>query len=68
MTAAADRHLLCRIARASERPVDQVQLVAAFQAWTRDKARSLADPLVARGDRDADACAGLEPPRSHPSS
>jgi hypothetical protein len=48
--------------------VDQGALVAAFQAWTRDKARSLADPPVARGDLDADACAGLEPPLSHSSS
>jgi eukaryotic-like serine/threonine-protein kinase len=47
--------------------IDQAQLVAAFQAWTLDKARALADQLVARGDRDADACADLEPPRSHPS-
>jgi hypothetical protein len=55
MTAAAVRHLLCRIARASERHVDQVQLVAAFRAWSLDKAMSLADQLVARGDLDADA-------------
>jgi eukaryotic-like serine/threonine-protein kinase len=48
--------------------IDQCALVAAFQAWTRDKARSLADQLVARGDLNADACAGLEPPLSHPSS
>jgi hypothetical protein len=48
--------------------VDQGPLAAAFQAWTRDKARSLADPLVARGDLDAGAGAGLEPPLSHPSS
>jgi hypothetical protein len=48
--------------------IDQVQLVAAFQAWTRDKARSLADQLVARCGLDADACTGLEPPLSHPSS
>src|SRR5262249_32740347 len=44
------------------------QLILAFQTWTRDEARSLADPLVARGGLDADACAGLEPPLSHPSS
>src|SRR5262249_44545187 len=31
-----------------------VQLVAAFQAWTLDKARTLADHLVGRGDLDAD--------------
>jgi eukaryotic-like serine/threonine-protein kinase len=48
--------------------VDQGPLAAAFQASTRDKARSLADPLVARGDLDAGAGAGLEPPLSHPSS
>ena len=48
--------------------IDQAQLVAAFPAWTLDKSRSLADQLVARGDRDADACAGLEPPLSHSSS
>jgi eukaryotic-like serine/threonine-protein kinase len=48
--------------------INRAQLVAAFQAWTLDKSRSLADHLVARGDRDADACAGLEPPPSHPSS
>jgi serine/threonine protein kinase len=29
--------------------IDQVQLVAAFQAWTLDKARSLADHLLALG-------------------
>ena len=34
--------------------------MAAFQAWTRDKSRSLADQLVARGDLDADARAGLD--------
>jgi hypothetical protein len=48
--------------------INQAQLVAAFQAWTLDEARSLADQLVARGDLDADAYAGLEPPLSHPSS
>ena len=30
--------------------INQVQLVAAFQAWTLDKARALADLLVDRGD------------------
>ena len=29
--------------------IDQGQLVAAVQAWTLDKARSLAEHLVARG-------------------
>jgi eukaryotic-like serine/threonine-protein kinase len=34
--------------------IDQGQLVAAFRAWTRDKARLLADHLAERGDLDAD--------------
>ena len=40
--------------------IDQGQLVAAFQAWTRDKARPLADHLVGRGDLDADQRAVVE--------
>jgi eukaryotic-like serine/threonine-protein kinase len=35
-------------------PIDQVQLVAAFQAWTRDKSRPIADHLIAIGDLEAD--------------
>ena len=60
MTAAADRHLLFGLLALQNGLIDQGALVAAFQAWTRDKSRSLADQLVARGDLDADACAGLE--------
>jgi serine/threonine protein kinase/tetratricopeptide (TPR) repeat protein len=40
--------------------IDQVQLVAAFQAWTRDKTRPIADHLVSRGDLDADDWAAVE--------
>jgi tetratricopeptide (TPR) repeat protein/tRNA A-37 threonylcarbamoyl transferase component Bud32 len=40
--------------------IDQVQLVAAFQAWTRDRDRSLAEHLVARGDLDSEQRAGVE--------
>src|SRR5262249_3555400 len=40
--------------------IDQGQLVAAFQAWTRDRARPLAEYLVARGDLDDDQRAGVE--------
>jgi serine/threonine-protein kinase len=58
--AAADRHLLFGLLALQNGLIDQVQLVAAFQAWTRDKARTLASQLVARGDLDADARAGLE--------
>jgi serine/threonine-protein kinase len=50
MTAAADRHLLFGLLALQNGLIDQVQLVAAFQAWTRDKSKSLADHLEARGD------------------
>jgi eukaryotic-like serine/threonine-protein kinase len=60
MTAAADRHLLFGLLALQNGLIDQGALVAAFQAWTRDKTSSLADQLVARGDLDAGACAGLE--------
>src|SRR5689334_9894166 len=50
MTAAADRHLLFGLLALQNGLIDQVQLVAAFQAWTRDKSRSLAEHLEARGD------------------
>ena len=40
--------------------IDQGQLVAAFQAWTRDKVHSLAEYLGARGDLDAEQRAGIE--------
>ena len=54
MSAAADRHLLFGMLAVQNGLIDQVQLVAAFQAWTRDKARSFADRLEDRGDLDAD--------------
>ena len=50
MTAAGDRHLLFGLLALQNGLIDQGALVAAFQAWTRDKARSLADNLEARGD------------------
>jgi hypothetical protein len=68
VTAAADRHPFFGLLALQNRLVDQGAFVAAFQAWPRDKPRSLADQLVARGDLNADARAGLEPPLSHPSS
>jgi serine/threonine-protein kinase len=60
MTAAADCHLLFGLLALQNGLIDQGQLVLAFQAWTRDKSKGLADQLVARGDLDADACAGLK--------
>jgi serine/threonine-protein kinase len=50
---AADRHLLFGLLALQNGLIDQGQLMLAFQAWTRDKARSLADHLEARGDLTA---------------
>ena len=50
MSAVADRHLLFGLLALQNGIISQVQLVAAFQAWTLDKSRSLADHLAARGD------------------
>jgi serine/threonine-protein kinase len=57
---AADRDLLFGLLALQNGLIDQVQLVAAFQAWTRDKEKPLAEHLVARGDLDADQRAGIE--------
>jgi tRNA A-37 threonylcarbamoyl transferase component Bud32 len=57
---AADRNLLFGLLALQNGLINQVQLVAAFQAWTLDKARALADHLVGRGDLDADQRAGVE--------
>ncbi len=53
MAAAADRHLLFGLIALQVGLIDQAQLVAAFQAWARDKSRPLADHLAARSDLDA---------------
>ena len=60
MAAAADRHLLFGLLALQNGVIDQGALVAAFHAWTRDKATALADHLVNRGDLDAEARAGLD--------
>ena len=60
MTAAADRHLLFGLLALQNGLINQGQLVAAFQAWTLDKSRSLADHLEARGDLTAARRALLE--------
>jgi hypothetical protein len=57
---AADRDLLFGLLALQNGLIDQGQLVAAFQAWTRDRARSLADHLVARGDLDPDQRVAVE--------
>jgi serine/threonine-protein kinase len=48
--AAADRHLLFGLLALQNGIINQGQLVAAFQAWTLDKSKSLADHLQAGGD------------------
>src|SRR5690242_7255371 len=57
---AADRDLLFGLLALQNGLINQVQLVAAFQAWTLDKARALADHLVGRGDLDADDRSAVE--------
>jgi hypothetical protein len=47
---AAERNLLFGLLALQNGLINQVQLVAAFQAWTLDKARALADLLVDRGE------------------
>jgi serine/threonine-protein kinase len=40
--------------------IDQAQLVSGFQAWTREKSRSMADLLVSRGDLEGDDRGAVE--------
>jgi eukaryotic-like serine/threonine-protein kinase len=49
MTATADRHLLLGLLALQNGLIHQSQLVAAFQAWTLEKSRPLADHLVGLG-------------------
>ena len=56
----ADRDLLFGLLALQVGLIDQSKLVAAFQAWTLDKARSLADHLASLGHLDADQIAAVE--------
>jgi serine/threonine-protein kinase len=56
----ADRHLLFGLIALQVGLIDQAQLVAAFQAWARDKARPLANHLAVRGDLDTEGQAAVE--------
>jgi serine/threonine protein kinase/tetratricopeptide (TPR) repeat protein len=58
--AAADNQLLFGLLALQNGLIDQIQLVAAFQAWTQDKRRDLADHLLARGDLDAAGRGAIE--------
>src|ERR1700733_13942649 len=55
-----ERHLLFGLIALQVGLIDQAQLVAAFQAWARDKTRSLAEHLAERGGPDADGRAAVE--------
>jgi len=57
---AVDRDLLFGLLALQVGLIEQGQLVAAFQAWTRDRARPLAEHLAARGDLDPEQRAGVE--------
>ncbi len=57
---AADRNLLFGLLALQIGLIDQAQLVAAFQAWTLEKDRPLAEHLAARGDLDAEDRAAVE--------
>jgi tetratricopeptide (TPR) repeat protein/tRNA A-37 threonylcarbamoyl transferase component Bud32 len=56
----ASDHLLFGLLALQNGLINQGQLVAAFQAWTLDKRRPLAEHLVARGDFDADGRAAVD--------
>src|SRR5262249_4330406 len=57
---AADRHLLFGLLALQNGLINQAQLVAAFQAWTLDKARDLADHLIALGHLNGSQRAAVE--------
>jgi serine/threonine-protein kinase len=60
MASAADSNLLFGMIALQVGLIDQAELVAAFQAWTRDKARPLAEHLAARDGLDVDGRAAVE--------
>jgi hypothetical protein len=57
---AADRSLLLGLLALQNGLIDQGQLVGAFQAWTLDKSKSLADHLEGRGNLTASKRALLD--------
>jgi eukaryotic-like serine/threonine-protein kinase len=57
---AAEKNLLFGLLALQNGLINQRQLVAAFQAWTLDKARGLAEHLVGHGDLDTDDRAIVE--------
>jgi len=60
MAAEIERHLLFGLIALQVGLIDQSRLVAAFQAWARDKARPLADHLAEQGSLDPDGRSAVE--------
>src|SRR4051812_42562240 len=60
MTASPDRNLLFGLLALQTGMIDQSALVAAFHAWTRDKARSMAEILQGQGVIDDGDRSALE--------
>jgi eukaryotic-like serine/threonine-protein kinase len=60
MTPSADRNLLFGLLALQTGMIEQSALVAAFHAWTRDMARSMAELLIEQGAIDADDRSALE--------
>jgi serine/threonine protein kinase/tetratricopeptide (TPR) repeat protein len=60
MVADADHHLLFGLIALSAGLIDQRHLVAAFESWASDKARSLADHLSDQAGLDVDGRAAVE--------
>ena len=60
MNFATEKDLLLGLLALQIGLINQSQLVAAFQAWTLEKGRTLADQLVARGDIDLGDRAAVE--------
>jgi serine/threonine protein kinase/polyhydroxyalkanoate synthesis regulator phasin len=56
----SSRNLLFGVFALQNGLIDQAQLVAAFQSWTRDKSRSMVDYLVDRGELSADDRAAVD--------
>ncbi len=56
----AESNLLFGLLALQNGLINLAQLLAAFQAWTLDNGRSLADYLAARGDLDPEQRAGVE--------
>jgi hypothetical protein len=55
-----DHRLLFGLLALQNGLINQVQLVAAFQAWTCDKSRSIAEHLLALGVIDTEQCSVIE--------